>query len=62
MTDQTYWGWAQKGLGGVVNILAMLVQEGTTPNADNLQGLRDHVERLAKMLQHLSAQIRAKGE
>lgn len=58
MSDQSYWGWAAKGLGGCINLCAMLLQEQSYPNADHLRMLQESLERLHRMLSAIVAEAR----
>lgn len=61
MTDQSYWGWAAKGMGGCVNLLAMLAQEGSLPSQEHLQMLREQAERFVRLTTHLTEEVRKAG-
>ena len=62
MSDQSFWGWAAKGLGGCANLLAMLAQEGSLPSAEHLQMLKEHYEKVTRVLQHLVAELKKRGD
>lgn len=38
-TEQTHWQWATRGVGGVVNILRFLVEDGIPPSPETLKML-----------------------
>jgi hypothetical protein len=44
-TEQTYFRWAAKGIGGVVNIIEQLLDDGVVPDIESCNELTDSVSR-----------------